>query len=97
MVRFGLKRFRKHDGQDRLIGPVHDLDAPASPVLALLIAFRNHVTGLGECRLARSLEVRIGLALRVFHKAAPGLDIEVIERRSRSALWRKWGLAGRVA
>lgn len=69
-----------------LIGSVHDLDAPASPVLALLIAFSNHFAGFSERRIARSLKIRMPLPLGGVHKAAFGSEVEVVQSSFRPVL-----------
>jgi hypothetical protein len=72
-----------------LIGSVHDLDAPASPVFALLIAFRHYIAGHGDSNVSRSLEVRVPVSFRVLNEAAPSLDVEIVESGFCFALrWR---------
>jgi hypothetical protein len=43
---FGAENFRERDRKHRLIGSVHNLNVPASPVLVLPIAFRSHVAAI---------------------------------------------------
>jgi hypothetical protein len=46
--RYDEKNFRESHRQQVLIGSVHDLDAPAPPILALLIPFRKTVSRQGD-------------------------------------------------
>jgi hypothetical protein len=46
--RIRVEGFCERDRQHLLIGSVHDLKAPASPILPFLITFRNHVAGFGQ-------------------------------------------------
>jgi hypothetical protein len=81
-----------------LIGTVPDLKMPAMPILALLITFRDHGAGFGECVLSGDLEARLRLSFRVFNDAARRPDIEVVQSRFRLVLgceiWLVRGMPG---
>ena len=81
-----------------LIGTVPDLKTPVIPILALLITFRDHGAGFGECVLSGDLEARIRLSFRVFNEAARRPNIEVVQSRFRLVLgcemWLARGMPG---
>jgi hypothetical protein len=79
-----------------LIGTVPDLKMPVMPILALLITFRDHGAGFGECVLSGDLEARIRLSFRVFNDAALRPDIEVVQSRFRLVLGCEMWLVGRM-
>jgi hypothetical protein len=79
-----------------LIGSVHDLDAPASPILTFLIPFRDHVLSLGDSSRSRRLKVRIPVPFGIFDEAVFGPDVEVVQRRFCPLLRRSMRLAGWV-
>jgi hypothetical protein len=78
---FGVECVSKCDRQHLSIGSVHDLEAPASPVLALLIPFSHHLAGFGERRISRSVEAGVRVPFRVFDDTALGSDVEVVKSR----------------
>jgi hypothetical protein len=80
-----------------LIGSVHDLEPPASPVLTLLITFCDHVAGFGERVLSGDLKARVRLPFRVFDEAARGPDVEVVQSRMGLVLGRVVRLVGRMS
>jgi hypothetical protein len=87
--RFGAENCCECDRQHPLIGSVGNLNVPASPVHALLIAFRYHVMGHGDSNIPRSLKIRVPVAFGVCHEAAFSPDVEIVERCFRLRLqWR---------
>ncbi len=93
---FWVVDLSERNRQHRLIGSVHDLEAPASQVFALLIALRDHVTSLGEGILWGHLEIGISVAFRVVDEAALGPEIEVVQSRFDLMLRCGMMLMGRV-
>lgn len=94
---FWAEDFRERDCRHMLIGSVHNLDVPASPILALLIAIRDHVAGFSERVRSCCLEARVRPPFRVFDDATRGPDVEVVQSRFRLALGREGRLVGRMA
>nr|WP_262270025.1 hypothetical protein [Microvirga sp. HBU65207] len=70
---------RERDRQNRLIGSAGNFDVPASPVFALLIAFRNHVMGHDPSNIPRRLKVRVPVSFGVFDEATLCPDVEIVE------------------
>jgi hypothetical protein len=60
------------------IDPVHDLDAPASPVLALPVTFRKHLARLGDGATSRRMKVRISVSFGILQESATSPNVEVI-------------------
>jgi hypothetical protein len=89
-----VEDFRKRYGQDRLISSVHDLDAPALPLLAFLVTFHNHGAGLGERVVSGGFEAGVRLPFRVLNHLVLGPEIEVVQRRFSLVLGRKVRLVG---
>jgi hypothetical protein len=84
----GAENVRECDRQHLLIGSVGNLNVPASPVFALLIAFRYRVMGYGDSNIPRSLKIRVPVAFGVSHEAAVRLDVEIVESCFRLSRWR---------
>jgi hypothetical protein len=73
-----------------LIGSVGNLNVPASPVFALLIAFRYHVMGHGDSNIPRSLKIRVPVAFGVSREAAVRLYVEIVESCFRFGQQWQW-------
>ena len=54
---------------------------PASPILTLLITFRDHVASLSDSSSSQSLTLRIYLPFGIFDEIVLGPHVEVVESR----------------
>lgn len=75
-----LKRFGEPDRQRRLIGSVHDFEAPLPPILTLAVTLCDHPARIIECLLPCSLKAGMRDSFRILDHAARGPDVEVVKR-----------------
>ena len=81
--------FRESNCHEMLIGAIHDLNPPASPILSLVVSFCKALAGKSQRLVKRRLEIRQRGTLRVIQEGAVRSDIEVVKGRGFRAGW--WG------
>jgi hypothetical protein len=86
----GAEDFCERNRQYRLIGSVRNFNLPASPILALPIAFYNHVLDHGDSNVPRSLDVRVPISFAVAFEAILSPNVEVVEGCFRFGLRWRW-------